>query len=126
MDVAMVAQVILSPEALVTDLAGVGPFVGVCSLVYEEVVRFSEVASTKTTNKLLTRPEISSYSLMATADYKTAFYVFHLFTGFLRVSLLFELFRGEMFSHRCACDVAVSSSCGFICCDVMRFSFDIE
>ena len=59
MDVAMVAQVVLSPETLVTDLTGIRPFVSVCSLVYEQVVRFSEVASTKTTNKLLTRPEIS-------------------------------------------------------------------
>ena len=58
MDVAMVAEVVLSPETLVTDLSGIRPFVGMCSLVYEQVVRFSEVASTKTTNKLLTRPEI--------------------------------------------------------------------
>ena len=56
-DVAVVAQVVLASEALVADLAWVGSFVGVRSLVDEQVVRLREVPTAEATHKLLARSE---------------------------------------------------------------------
>ena len=53
----MVAEVILTPEALVTDLTGVWSLVGVRALVDEQVVRLGEVTSTEAADELLLRPE---------------------------------------------------------------------
>ena len=44
---------VLSSESLVTDVAGVGSFVRVCTLVYEKVVRFAELSPTKAADVLL-------------------------------------------------------------------------
>ena len=49
----MVAQVVLSSEGLVADVALVWAFVGVCSLVDEQVVRLGEVATAEATDELL-------------------------------------------------------------------------
>ena len=49
----MIAEVILSPEALVTQLALVRPFVGVRALVDQQVVRLGEVTPAVATNELL-------------------------------------------------------------------------
>lgn len=47
---------ILPPERLTTNVAGIRPLVGVRSLVNKEVVRFRELSTTKFTNELLLRP----------------------------------------------------------------------
>ena len=49
----MIAEVILSPEALVTQLALVRSFVGVRALVDQQVVRLGEVTPAIATNELL-------------------------------------------------------------------------
>jgi len=43
-DVAVISQVVLSPEGLATNITIEGPLVGVSPLVDEEVVRFGELS----------------------------------------------------------------------------------
>ncbi|KAH3825671.1 hypothetical protein DPMN_127552 [Dreissena polymorpha] len=49
---------VLSPERLAADIARVRPFVCVCSLVDEQVVRFGEVTPAVLAHKLLLCPTI--------------------------------------------------------------------
>ena len=53
MNVAMVPQVVLPPEGLAADVAGVGPLVRVGPLVYQQVVGLGELSVTELANKLL-------------------------------------------------------------------------
>ena len=48
---------VLSPEALAADVAGVGSLVRVGPLVNEQVVRLGEVSATEPTDVLLLHPE---------------------------------------------------------------------
>lgn len=52
-DISVVPQVVLSPEGLVADVAGVGPLVGVCALVDQQVVGFGEVSPAEPADELL-------------------------------------------------------------------------
>ena len=53
----MVPEMVLSPEALAADVAGVGSLVRVGPLVDEQVVRLGEVSATEPTDVLLLHPE---------------------------------------------------------------------
>ena len=53
MNVAVVSQVVLPPEGLAADVAGVGPLVRVGPLVYQQVVGLGELSVTELANKLL-------------------------------------------------------------------------
>ena len=51
-DVPVVAQVVLAPESLAAEVAGVRPLVGVGALVDEQVVRLGELPGAELTNEL--------------------------------------------------------------------------
>lgn len=53
MDVPMVSEVVLPPEGLVADVAGVWPLVRVRPLMDKQVVGLSEVAAAELAHKLL-------------------------------------------------------------------------
>lgn len=52
-NVSVVSQVVLSPEGLLTDVAGVRPLVRVRALVDQQIVGLGEVSPTKLANKFL-------------------------------------------------------------------------
>lgn len=49
----VVSEMVLSPESLVTNIAGVGPLVCVGPLMDEQVVGLGEMSATELANKLL-------------------------------------------------------------------------
>lgn len=56
MDVPVIPEMILTPERLATDITGVGSFVGVCSFVNEQIVRFGEAPLAELADELLLGP----------------------------------------------------------------------
>ena len=52
-NVAVVAQVVLPPEGLAAHVAGEGPLVGVCPLVYQQVVGLGELPVAELANETL-------------------------------------------------------------------------
>ena len=54
-NVRVVPQVVLSPEALATDVAGEGPLVCVCALMDHDIVALGELAMTELADESLLR-----------------------------------------------------------------------
>lgn len=52
----MISEMVLAPESFPTDLAGVWPFVCVCSLMDQKIVGFGEMATTIFTDELFFGP----------------------------------------------------------------------